>query len=89
MKNQKKDAKKDIQTRLRRIEGQVKGIEKMIENECCCRDILIQVAAIRAAMNKVGGLVLENYAKQCFLGEDKEKDKAIEELVSAFIMFMK
>ncbi len=90
MENQKKDAKKDIQTRLRRIEGQVKGIEKMIENECCCRDVLIQVAAIRAAMNKVGGLVLENYAKQCFLGgEDKEKDEAIEELVSTFTMFMK
>lgn len=89
MENQKKDVKKDIQTRLRRIEGQVKGIEKMVENECCCRDVLIQIAAIRAAMNKVGGLVLENYAKKCFLGENKEKDEAIEDLVSTLTMFMK
>ncbi len=60
-------AKKDIQNRLKRIEGQVKGIEKMVDNETCCKDILIQIAAIRAAINKVGTLVLENYAKDCFL----------------------
>ena len=81
---------KDIQIRLRKIEGQVKGIEKMITSEACCKNILVQVAAVRAAMNKVGGLVLERYTKKCLLREDDviEKEK-IEELVSTFLMFLK
>lgn len=55
---------KDIQVRLRKIQGQVKGIEKMVSSEACCKNILVQVAAVRAAMNKVGGLVLERYTKK-------------------------
>ncbi|APC40684.1 metal-sensitive transcriptional regulator [Clostridium estertheticum] len=87
---------KNIQVRLRKIEGQVKGIEKMITCEACCKDVLVQVAAARAAMNKVGGLVLERYTKNCLLHEDngsyeeKNEEKAkIEELVSTFLMFLK
>jgi DNA-binding FrmR family transcriptional regulator len=83
--------KKDIQTRLRRIEGQVKGIEKMIDNEVNCRDIVIQIAAVRAAVNKVGGLILENYAKNC-ISKDSESlinDKEIEDLLSTLLMFLK
>ncbi len=81
---------KDIQVRLRKIEGQVKGIEKMVTSEACCKNILVQVAAVRAAMNKVGGLVLERYTKNCLIHEDNEADKEkIEELVSTFIMFLK
>lgn len=83
-------SKKDIQTRLRRIEGQIKGIQKMVEGDVCCKDVLIQVAAVRAAMNKVGGLVLENYAKTCLIcGEDKTQEEKIEELVSTLTMFLK
>jgi DNA-binding FrmR family transcriptional regulator len=84
-----KDMKKDIVVRLRRIEGQVKGIEKMIEAEACCRDVLVQVAAIRAAINKVGGLVLENYAKSCMLKDGNAEDEDIEKLISTLLMFMK
>jgi len=82
---------KDIQVRLRKIEGQVKGIEKMVSSDACCKNILVQVAAVRAAMNSVGGLVLERYTKNCLLnGDDEacEKEK-IEELVSTFLMFLK
>jgi DNA-binding FrmR family transcriptional regulator len=84
-------SKKDIQTRLRRIEGQIKGIEKMVEGDACCRDVLIQVAASRAAINKVGALVLENYAKTCLIcGEgDRSPEEKIEELVSTLTMFLK
>ena len=81
---------KDIQVRLRKIEGQVKGIEKMVSSEACCKNILVQVAAVRAAMNKVGGLVLERYTKKCLLNENDEIDKEkVEELVSTFLMFLK
>jgi Uncharacterized protein conserved in bacteria len=91
MEEKKVVTKKDIQTRLRRIEGQIKGIEKMIESEACCKDVLIQVAAVRAAMNKVGGIVLENYAKTCLIGDDsnKSEEEKIEELVSTLTMFLK
>jgi DNA-binding FrmR family transcriptional regulator len=83
--------KKDIQVRLRRIEGQIKGIEKMIECESCCKDILIQVAAVRAAINKVGGLMIQNYAKTCLLSEygNESEEKKIEDLVSSLTMFLK
>lgn len=82
---------KDLQNRLRRIEGQVKGIEKMIENGANCREVLIQIAAIRAALNKVGGIVLENYAQGCLSKEEgncfpKEK---VTEIMDAISMFLK
>jgi len=86
---------KNIQVRLKKIEGQVKGIEKMVTSEASYKDILVQVAAARAAMNKVGGLVLERYTKNCLLHEDcaeqeeKNEEAKIEELVSTFLMFLK
>jgi CsoR family transcriptional regulator, copper-sensing transcriptional repressor len=87
MESENKDLKKDIMVRLRRIEGQVKGIEKMVDNEACCKDVLVQIAAIRAAINKVGGLVMENYAKGCMLKD--ANDENIEELIATFLMFLK
>ncbi|SKA75831.1 DNA-binding transcriptional regulator, FrmR family [Clostridium sp. USBA 49] len=83
------DIKKDMQNRLRRIEGQVKGIEKMIENDANCKDILIQIAAIRSAINKVGGMILENYAKCCILSEEDENKDKVDELMKALLMFIK
>lgn len=86
-----KEVKKNLRIRLRRIEGQIKGIEKMLENEVCCRDVLVQVTAVRAAMNKVGALILQNYAKNCMSSNDdnSENIEKIEELVSTLTMFMK
>lgn len=81
---------KSILVRLRRIEGQVKGIEKMVSSEACCKDILVQVAAVRSALNKVGGLLLENYSRNCLLsGYDKITDEKLQQLVSTFLMFLK
>lgn len=52
--------RKDISNRLKRIEGQVKGIQGMVENDACCDDILIQISAIRSAINKVGSMMIEH-----------------------------
>ena len=56
--------KDPIILRLRKIEGQVKGIQKMIEEGKKCGEILVQIAAVRSAINSVGGLILENYIKE-------------------------
>ena len=81
----------DVLNRLSRIEGQVKGIQKMIREGKNCVDILTQIAAVRAAINKVGGIVLEKHSRIClkdaFSGADKEK--ALEELVDSIQKFLK
>lgn len=85
------EEKKQIQTRLRRIEGQVKGIEKMVEGDICCRDILVQIAAVRAAVNKVGGLVLKNYARTCLVEDEDNMVKSdnLDAFLDTFTMFLK
>ena len=83
-------AKKDMQNRLKRIEGQVKGIQNMLERDAGCKEVLIQIAAIRAAINKVGALILQNYAKGCFVQDAKSmSEEKIDELISTLTMFMK
>jgi CsoR family transcriptional regulator, copper-sensing transcriptional repressor len=83
--------KDDLLKRLRRIEGQIKGIHKMIDSEQTCNDVLIQIAAVKAAINKVGGLVLENYSKTCIKKaiENEQADENIEILINTIIKFTK
>ena len=59
------DEKKKLVNRLKRIEGQVRGIQKMIEDDRYCMDILVQISAINAALKKVGFNVAERHAKHC------------------------
>jgi CsoR family transcriptional regulator, copper-sensing transcriptional repressor len=84
-------AKNDLLKRLRRIEGQIKGIHKMIETEQTCNDILIQISAVKAAINKVGGLVLENYSKTCIKKAimEEEPSENIEHLIDTIIKYSK
>jgi CsoR family transcriptional regulator, copper-sensing transcriptional repressor len=65
------DQKKEVLLRLRRIEGQVRGLQKMIEGGSLCADILTQVAAATAAMKKVGIVVVHSYMNECLEGEPK------------------
>lgn len=77
--------------RLKRIEGQVKGIQKMIEEGKQCGEILIQIAAVRSAINSVGGLILENYMKDClknYLDGSIEED-SLDELVNIMVKYTK
>ena len=59
------DQRQLLINRLNRIEGQVKGIRKMIEQDHNCSDILMQVAAVKSAVNKVGSLVFQTHFRQC------------------------
>lgn len=56
---------KDLINRLSRIEGQVRGIRKMIENDAYCTDILIQVSAVNAALNSFNKVLLANHIRTC------------------------
>jgi CsoR family transcriptional regulator, copper-sensing transcriptional repressor len=62
--------KTDIVLRLRRIEGQVRGLQRMIEKKSECADILIQVGAVTAAMKKVGSLIVQGYMEECLPKEE-------------------
>lgn len=83
--------KEDLIRRLKKIEGQVKGIQRMVENDKYCVDILIQVAAIRAAINKVGTIIFENHSRGCLQKavDENNKEEAVEELIGVLTKFIK
>ena len=56
---------KEVLKRLTNIEGQIRGIERMVENEKYCVDILTQISAVRAALNRVGMIILKRHIKNC------------------------
>ena len=59
--------KADLTTRLKRIEGQVKGVQRMVEDDVYCDNILHQISAIRAALDGVGKQILENHLRGCLV----------------------
>ena len=64
----------DAKKRLARIAGQVAGLQKMVEEERYCVDILTQVAALRAALDGFGVLMLSTHLESCVYGDDKDAD---------------
>ncbi len=83
-----------ILNRLRRIEGQVRGIEKMVEDDRYCIDILTQVGAAITALEAVGLKVLEEHTRHCVAGALASGDEAVarektEELLAAVQRFAK
>lgn len=55
----------EVMQRLRRIEGQVRGIQRMVEEKRDCRDVVVQLAAVKAAVASLNTLVAETYARDC------------------------
>ncbi len=70
-----KVSKEDLTKRLRRIEGQVRGVAKMVEEDRDCREIIQQLAAIRSATNQVSLMVARAYASQCLCQPLEEDDR--------------
>lgn len=79
--------KKEILERLRRIEGQARGIQRMIEEERPCEQIIIQLAAIRNAINKAATTIIVENLEACILSQDPEMDPR-EALQQAKRMFL-
>jgi CsoR family transcriptional regulator, copper-sensing transcriptional repressor len=61
--------KEQLQNRLARIEGQVRGVSRMVEDDRYCMDVLTQIGAIQAALDKVALGLLDDHARHCLLGE--------------------
>ena len=82
--------KKDLMNRLKRIEGQVRGVEGMLENNAYCTDILMQVSAITSALNSFNKVLLGNHVKTCVAENIRSgNDEVIDELVTTLQKLMK
>ena len=81
---------KDLQNRLSRIEGQVRGIRGMLEKDAYCTDILVQVAAVNAALNSFNKVLLSNHIRTCVADSIRSgNDEVIDELVTLLQKLMK
>ena len=82
------DEKKRIINRLNRINGQINGISKMIENDAYCNDVLIQLSAVKNSVKSLSSYILENHLYTC-VSRDLENGEldSIDELISLFKRF--
>lgn len=71
MKVQAPATKDELQKRLRRIEGQVRGVQKMLDEERDCHEIIQQLAAIRSAVQGASLMFMKQYASDCLMSTDK------------------
>jgi len=78
------DDKEAITRRLRRVRGQVEGIERMVDDERYCIDVLTQIAAARSALDRVAIELLDDHARHCVIGAEPERqEERTGELMSA------
>lgn len=81
---------KDMIHRLNRIEGQIRGIRGMVERDVYCTDILVQVAAVSAALNSFNKVLLANHIKTCVTRDIREgREETVDELVATLQKLMK
>lgn len=80
----------DLLHRLNRIEGQIRGIKGMVERDVYCTDILVQVAAVNAALNSFNKVLLANHIRTCVAQDIRDgKEETIDELVVTLQRLMK
>ena len=79
------DNKEQVRNRLRRIAGQIGGIERMVEEERYCIDILTQISAAQAAIDKVALALLDDHTRHCVVGAGtaEEREEKTEEMMEA------
>jgi len=83
------DTKRHALNRLRRIEGQVQGIQRMIEGDKYCIDIMLQLSAVQGALEQVSKLLMHRHIESCVLdsvkaGTERERARKIDELIGVF-----
>lgn len=89
-KERSEEEKKKLLTRLRKAEGQIRGIEKMVESDLYCPDILIQVSAVTSALNSFNKELLAAHIRSCVAEDIREgNEETIDELVKVLQKLMK
>ncbi|OCL25432.1 BCR family protein [Orenia metallireducens] len=83
--------KEQLINRLKRIEGQVRGIQRMVDEEKYCVDVLTQIAAVKGALTKVGMTILEKHTHGCVQNAvaNEDGDEVINELMEVIFKFTK
>jgi DNA-binding FrmR family transcriptional regulator len=82
------DAKDALKTRLRRVEGQMRGVQKMVDDDRDCQEILQQLTAIRSAVQNASEFFLRTYAKECLVRAGATDDANREELIDDVMRLM-
>lgn len=82
--------RKDVQDRLSRIEGHIGGIKKMVEEDRDCTELLLQISAVRAALDKVGKILLEDHLESCLVeavksGEYEERLRDLKDALAKYL----
>jgi CsoR family transcriptional regulator, copper-sensing transcriptional repressor len=78
-----------LRKRLARIEGQVRGVERMVEEERYCIDVLTQIGAIQAALDKVALGLIDDHTRHCVIeAEGEERGEKVDELLAAMGRFV-
>ncbi len=84
------EQKKKLLNRLSRLEGQVRGVRKMVENDAYCNDILVQTAAISAAVNALSREILRTHLTSCVIRDIREgRDEVADELMETLERMMR
>ena len=88
----KEEARKQALARLRKVSGQVTGIQRMVEEDRYCVDILHQIAAVEGALDRVGHIVLGSHVETCVTsaiesGKPRERKEKVAELIDVFSRF--
>jgi DNA-binding FrmR family transcriptional regulator len=69
-----------LQARLSRIEGQIRGIARMLDSDRACEDVVTQLMAVRSGIDNVGALILDSHLGNCIGGADQTEEEQIEAL---------
>lgn len=82
----KTDNKKQIQNRLKRIEGQVRGLQKLVEENKYCIDVITQTSAVRSALKSVEDVLLKEHLSTCVVNQIKggKQNKAVDEILKVY-----
>lgn len=83
------DEKKKIINRLKTIKGHIQGIENMVESEKGCDEILIQIAAVKQSIHKVGLAIMEAHASECMIDDEKLDKTKVEEMIKMIFNYSK
>jgi CsoR family transcriptional regulator, copper-sensing transcriptional repressor len=83
------DDQTDAIKRLKTAEGHIRGIQRMLENDAYCIDVIRQIQAVQSALNRVSGLILEKHLNSCLItavrGEDQsERERVLKEIADVF-----